>query len=525
MKLLIADDELLTREGLASSIDWESLGIHQIFQADDGIRALHIAKLQEPDIILSDIRMPRMNGIEMVEKLTEILPDTSIIFMSGYSDKEYLKAAIKLKAIDYVEKPLNPEEVRATVLEAISRRQQVLRSRQNEDLLSLETASNLALLLTKPYKDNSEKIEALADELSLGLTLDSTFVTYIVKLRTEEPISVLMKDVRDKLKDFLKNYHMCSVYIRMHSIYHVFHLIGKEASPSATVLSTIGMFFKEQFEPLGLYVMSQGDVVRGIAKAYNSYTSAVVALQSSFFFPSGTLLTTKDVSSITFTADGAGTTGTENDAGAFADVLAEKDLDLCLAFLDGLHQRYYRNYRLFPNQIKDAYYKLFNILNDYRQKWKLSMDSTDVDSNESIIEYLENCFTYDELHETLVSRTRQLFQRLDSYVPEDNTIFMIKDYIAKNYSNDLLSIKEISEHVKLSASYVCTYYKNQTGQTLNQYLTEYRMERAMRLLEDARNQIADISAKVGYSNGNYFSKSFKKFTGLTPSKYREKMLG
>ena len=130
MKLLIADDELLTREGLASSIDWESLGIHQIFQADDGLRALHIAKLQEPDIILSDIRMPRMNGIELVEKLTELLPDTSIIFMSGYSDKEYLKAAIKLKAIDYVEKPLNPEEVQKTVAEAIRRRQQVLRSRQ-----------------------------------------------------------------------------------------------------------------------------------------------------------------------------------------------------------------------------------------------------------------------------------------------------------------------------------------------------------------------------------------------------------
>ena len=70
-----------------------------------------------------------------------------------------------------------------------------------------------------------------------------------------------------------------------------------------------------------------------------------------------------------------------------------------------------------------------------------------------------------------------------------------------------------------------TYYNTQTGQTLNQYLTEYRMEKAMHLLEDARNQIADISAKVGYSNGNYFSKSFKKFTGLTPSKYREKMLG
>ncbi len=523
MKLLIADDELLTREGLASSIDWESLGIHQIFQADDGIRALHIAKLQEPDIILSDVRMPRMNGIEMVEKLSAILPDTSIIFMSGYSDKEYLKAAIKLKAIDYVEKPLNPEEVKATVLEAINRRQQVLRSRQNEDLLSLETASNLALLLTKPYKDNSDKIEALTEALSFQLTPESTFVTYIVKLRTEEPISVLIKDVRDKLNVFLKNFHMCSLYIRMHSVHHVFHIIGRETAPSATTLSTIGMFFKEQFEPFGFYVMSQGDVVRGITKAYQSYASAVVALQSSFFFPSGSLLTNEDVSHYTFTFDGAA--GMEDDAGAFADALEEKDLESCLTFLDSLYQRYGKNYRLLPNQIKDVYYKLFNTLNDCRQKWKLSEDSADVDSRESIIEYLENCFTYEELHQSLISRTRLLFQQLDSYVPEDNTIFMIKDYIAKNYGSDLLSIKEISDHVKLSASYVCTYFKTQTGQTLNQYLTEYRMEKAMRLLEDVRYQIADISAKVGYSNGNYFSKSFKKFTGLTPSKYREKMLG
>ena len=94
----------------------------------------------------------------------------------------------------------------------------------------------------------------------------------------------------------------------------------------------------------------------------------------------------------------------------------------------------------------------------------------------------------------------------------------------KNYVKESLSIKEISDHVVLSAAYVCTYFKSQTGQTLNQYITEYRMERAMSLLADERYQIADISAKVGYSNGNYFSKSFKKFTGLSPSKYREKAL-
>ena len=90
--------------------------------------------------------------------------------------------------------------------------------------------------------------------------------------------------------------------------------------------------------------------------------------------------------------------------------------------------------------------------------------------------------------------------------------------------DDTLSVKDISDHVFLSTSYVCTFFKNETGQTLNQYLTEYRMEKAKQLLKDARYRIADISSRVGYSDGNYFGKSFKKHCGVSPSEYREQNL-
>lgn len=106
MKLLIVDDEELTRTGVISSINWESLGITEIFQADDGINGLQMAQTCRPEIILCDVRMPRMDGITMLERLETILPDSIPIFMSGYSDKEYLKAAIKLRAVNYIEKPL-----------------------------------------------------------------------------------------------------------------------------------------------------------------------------------------------------------------------------------------------------------------------------------------------------------------------------------------------------------------------------------------------------------------------------------
>ena len=93
---------------------------------------------------------------------------------------------------------------------------------------------------------------------------------------------------------------------------------------------------------------------------------------------------------------------------------------------------------------------------------------------------------------------------------------MIKDYISQMYMNETLSVKDISDHVFLSTSYVCTFFKNETGQTLNQYLTEFRMEKAKQLLSDPRYKIADISSQVGYSDGNYFGKSFKKYTGFSP---------
>lgn len=522
MKLLIADDEPLTREGLISSIDWEALGINQIFQADDGIHALHIAKTQKPDIILSDIRMPRLNGIEMIEQLKNILPDVCIIFMSGYSDKEYLKAAIKLKAINYVEKPLNPDEIKEAILEASLQREQLLRSRRSANLLSIEASSQLALLLTKPYKDNIEQIAHLTDSLALRLAPGSCFTAFIVKLKNNESDSGRMNRLLEALNEYLEHYHMRSFYIKIHAVYHVFHILA-ESKPSATVQTSVEAFFQEHFRPSGDFFISRGETVSGITKAYQSYSSAVVTMQSSFFFLPGTVLRADDPR-FTLKAS-AGIRDISELSNSFRDALLEKDSEKCHAFLDRLYGRYQENPDVFANQIKDLYYKLFIVLNDCRQKLKLSPDSVNAVSGETVLEYLENCFTYTELHQKLNELTDALFHGLDTYVPEDSTIFMIKDYIAQNYSSDTLSIKEISDHVFLSASYVCTYFKSQTGQTLNQYLTEYRMEKAMQLLGDARYQIADISSKVGYSNGNYFSKSFKKFTGLSPSKYREKILG
>jgi two-component system, response regulator YesN len=119
MRLLIADDDDYTREGLKESIDWEPYGIDEILLAGDGAEALRICSIHKPEIVLTDIRMPKLNGIEFAEKLSEKSPGSILIFMSGYMDVEYLRSAIKLSAVEYIEKPIKLTEVEQAILKSV----------------------------------------------------------------------------------------------------------------------------------------------------------------------------------------------------------------------------------------------------------------------------------------------------------------------------------------------------------------------------------------------------------------------
>ncbi len=203
-----------------------------------------------------------------------------------------------------------------------------------------------------------------------------------------------------------------------------------------------------------------------------------------------------------------------------AEALSNIDQNAASALLEKLLQSFSNNCKFLQNPVKDLYYKLFLCLEDARHQQKIPGSG----NPETVAETIDRCFTFGELHQTLVDKTEDFFKKVSDCSQENPTIFLIRKYISKNYMNETLSVKDISSHVFLSTSYVCTFFKNETGQTLNQYLTEYRMEKAKQLLKDARFKISDISSQVGYSDGNYFGKSFKKYTGFSPSEYRERNL-
>ena len=204
MKLLIVDDEKLTREGIRDSLGLESLGISQVLLEDDGIHGLKTALEERPDIVLTDVRMPRMNGVQMAERILKELPGTSIIFMSAYSDKEYLKAAIKLKALGYVEKPLDMEELASAVKEAVDSSRNEKISQAAARLQEKEQLGHLSLLLSQPEEESLIKAGQLAADLGLSITHTTCFCCIIIDCVT--PLSALPEEQMDGIRDYFMEY-------------------------------------------------------------------------------------------------------------------------------------------------------------------------------------------------------------------------------------------------------------------------------------------------------------------------------
>lgn len=517
MKLLIVDDEELTRNGIISALDWDSLGITDILQADDGVNGLSIALKEHPDIVLCDVRMPRMNGIKMLEHIEAQLPDVIVIFMSGYSDKEYLKAAIKLKAVNYIEKPIEPKEIETAVLHALEQCKKLQRQHNAEEVHTNLAATQLAYQLTVPYSLCHETVDQLCAQFRQHYGTDKfkSVTTFIIKLKQlpENPSDIVR--IHETFCKFLRPMHLHAIYSEKRMFHIVYHIYGS-MEPALSTLSVIAGQLDALFSPYGSHYIAIGISVSGIANAYHSYESAVILLQNSFFFEPDSILTSDVIKSCLPVNPARLSKAAE----AYTKALTDLQETEALAALQSLKDTCTHVSDLMPNQVKALYYDLFSTLYKNRKNQKLLPDF----SIENIMDLMDSCFSFSGLHEMLLNKTNAFFLELLSTKPENTTIYLIRDYIGQHYREPGLSVKDISDFIRLSASYTCTFFKNETGTTLNQYITEYRMEKAKQLLSDPRYKISDISAAVGYNDGNYFGKSFRKYTGLSPSEYRERIL-
>ena len=532
LKLLVVDDEIYTKEGILEEFPWHEMGISEVFGADDGLQAYDIAQSMHPDIILTDVRMPRMDGITLAFKLREMNLQCCIIFMSGYSDKEYLKSAIQLNAISYVEKPLNSNEVRKSIEKAVK----IIHEERNKNKQSLELfgkfrksmpliKNELALMLSRPSPDMG-KVHDNLNNLNLFFTENTHLVTLLFQIihkNASDPAhlpALSAASVEELLTAFNLN-GLVGIKDTSHIIVHLYNFFDSEAFCTLTgnmrnMIHAFSEALSKSFEEIGKVNTSVGAPVCGINNIYRSYSTAVLALQKFFFYDTLKVSFYKEISSGSFLLDEAVLT-------QYKQCLANGEREKAVFIIKKLTSDIRPNENSLIKYVKEIYHRLLIVLAQSSLEEQIVLISEELNSN-YLWESISKLDTLTLLERFIIEKSDIYFDQLWKKSQTHDVLTSILKYIQSHYSDPGLSLKDISEMSYMSHTYLCSFFKEKTGKTVNQYITDYRMEKGRELLKDVNIKISDVANRAGYNDGNYFAKIFKKITGQSPSEYREKFL-
>mgnify|MGYP001034023568 CR=1 FL=1 len=506
VKVLIADDEDYAREGIIETVDWERFEIDEIMQAVNGAEAVKIARWFKPDIVISDIRMPQVNGIEFAEKVREMNPDSRIIFISGYMEIEYLKSAIQLGAINYIEKPVDQKVLEETIGKAVEEARRINRGKADAQERRELQQQKLFRLLTE--RDADEK------------TLEKLFAETDILKKTMcfQCVAAMSRTAPDHVEEHLEqiSQFLRSSGVGVISVYH------PEKQQYEFVISYEK---KEQYRLMPLYhrllekmpelCIGVGIEANNCHNVYNSYRTADAALNRAFYNTKDRLFTIDEsITGKRFISPGV--------YGEFLQVMNRPAAEMkkwCGGLFDKMYQQqYYRK--------EQVYTLMTSLLSALYQKYPFLTDAYPSIQNEddisSCVMNMKSLGEIKGLFDTVLDEIGVHQQEQSGY---SRIVGGIMDYIEMHYGEESLSVTEIAEQFHFSSAYLNVLFRQEVKVTLKQYLNNYRLERAKRMLEQDYDKITEIAEKCGYANSNYFAKVFKAAMGMTPLEYRSRKGG
>jgi len=529
IKLLIVDDEKTTRDGLVECIPWKELGVDIVKSAAGGIEALEIAKGFNPNIVLTDVRMPKMDGIELAKRLKLKFPECKVIFLSGYTDKEYLKSAIQLQAINYIEKPVNLEEVKEIIRKTVSlckreeekKRTEIgLVNKINESLPLLK--EKLCLELTMPIL-NINTIKTKFDFLNIPFKEQCFCVTVLIKTDdgSENTFAYrnsgtdLIKTV-SRLIEKEKEYFLCALKEPTLMVIHIFSDNVKDKPYLKKLLSTIKLNI-ENNSPAGRKLfIAAGSVVSNIKSLNTSYQKAVITLQKQFFLGFGNIVFFTEDTSPIFNFN-------KHSINHFLELLKAEKKNESELFVKKIVNEIKLCTNTLVDNIKNYFFNMLMGLSKIADEKNIVIAESE-HRQEYFWDVISRAKTLHDIENYLLEKINLFFSAIEEKERSTPIVYSAIRYILNNYSNKNLSIKLIANSVFVTPNYLSLVFKKSTGKTINQFITETRMEKAKELLKDRSIKLYEIASMVGFRDANYFAKIFKKMEGMNPSEYREKCL-
>lgn len=485
-RVMIIDDEKYIRKSIRNRMDWEKFGITEIEEAGNGEEALALLDEFNPQIVLVDIRMPKMDGLAFIEEAKKTHPDIDYVILSAYSDFSYAKSAIKLGVEAYLLKPVDEEELGKLLQELLHKRKEEKLSRISRNIQTEPGGQEIPLhhkwvtalaFYSEKDEEYGARIEAVMKTeteqhqncFSYYLRDCSRSTCYVFLLNTETGTQELAGRCAERVMEWIGDPDLLA------AVSQAFEREGLQKAVS----QSISYLKRKIFQPGKRLISHSVWETRDYTEAEKKFRQNLERVYAQI--SKGEFECVKDE-----LGDLVDTLLTEQNSIAFI----EEGIDEILVLLKHL-----------PNEASGD--MDFNVLfHDFRS-----------------IDYLLVYHTVDELRERLQSLIRRLIDMVMHRERED-VVEKIKEYIERNYG-DTLSVSWLADKYGLNVSYLSTLFKERTGINLVSYIEGIRMEKAKELLKGRQWSVTDIAIHTGYTNSNYFSKVFKKYTGISPREFRD----
>lgn len=509
-KIIIVDDEKMIRLGIKMAIDWEKLGIDDVLLASGAGEALELVEKLKPQLMICDINMPEMNGLELIERIRVFVPDMKIIVLTGYDSFEFVRESLRLHADDFFLKPVDED----ALFERLKVLVKAIDSEEKQKVIqNIYTASGQ--LYTESLFRRIVRGKALKDEIdtfleSRGFYKDERLKTVIVvpavRERKPDDISLMEYEIKDICMGMLKLDSGEVLFTDTDRNTVLIMKKGKENDDFSVRLRQISSVLEMEFgAPPRMYL---GGTVDGYYQLMSSYNDACAV---------------------------------RNESGCIEAVKVSREDDGCSKWRQNymyIKQRLLEHlsdadrvrliWRRFENEVKN-----FNLLPETVEKYCFELacavyyaqfDKIE-EKEENRLEHFLSAVRHGERDDILLL-TRVFIEKLlrGSSFGETEVISRAKAYIHEHLTENL-SVANIAAYLYITPNYFSRLFKSMTGEGCNDYIVRKRIDRAKKMLEDTNMKTGKIADAVGYHDANYFSLAFKKCTGVSPTRYREMKRG
>jgi two-component system, response regulator YesN len=518
-KVFFVEDEVVTREGIRDNVDWQANGFEFCGEAPDGEMALPLLRANKPDVLITDIKMPFMDGLQLSKIVREHMPWMKIIILSGHDEFEYAQEAINLGVTDYLLKPVTVEKLHAALQKLALLLDKERREQDNLKKLQEQVEENRASLrerlFLKLVVGAISPSEAIEKGQEYGLDLIARYYLVVI-------LKISLKD-RSEQYDYAEYQQVQQMITSLAERDPDVFVLKKDFEDLILIMKGSTEEYLEEERDLLLQEIDRevnktryqlnigiGNSQKRIADICQSFVEALVNVQN----------TSDEIASQT-------NQPVERSELLKVDKLAVENYLRCGAkgefdqFFDAfikplgetaLKSNLIKNYLFFDVVLVAA--KLLNELGG-----DIDSEIPELNSIETI---LSNVKTIAQLREQTYKVLSQVMAYRDTVSIKQYThlIRQAKEYIQLHYTHSELTLGDVASHVNMSASHFSGIFSQETHQTFKDYLTKVRITKAKELLRSTSLKSAEIAYKVGYSDPHYFSSVFKKNTGLSPIEFR-----